>query len=239
MVFFKQGKYPDALREIVPLAEQSVPLAQMILAIMYSDGRGVNKDPAEGLKWYLKAADQGLALAQISVGDAYFLGIGANRDPAEAIKWYSRAAAQGWTQALFNVGSMHVSGQGVGRDLVAGYRWCLLSAHGTPAGRQRDRALVRCDRIRPELSSSDISQAKKLAGEFFPKPEITHDVAARIYDACMRKEQVAAKAAAAEYPVMHAYSVCSEFAESCRFSADASACDSGRKRYEVEDSASK
>ena len=239
MAFFKQGRHPDALRELVPLAEQGVPLAQMLVAIMYSDGRGISKDPAEGLKWYLKAAEQGLALAQISAGDAYFLGMGARRDPAEAMKWYSRAAAQGWTQALFNVGSMYSSGQGVDHDLIAAYKWCLLSAHGTPAGRQRERALVRCDRIKPQLSSSDISQARKLAGEFFPKPENTQDMAGRIYDACMRKEEVAAKSAAAEYPMMHSYSICSEFAESCRYSAGASECDAGRKRYEVEESPSK
>jgi hypothetical protein len=236
---FEKGNHPEAFRELLPLAEQGVPLAQMIVAVMYSDGRGVAKDPAVGMKWYLKAAEQGLAHAQLSVGDAYFLGMGAKEDHAQAIKWYSRAAAQGWTQALFDLASMYSVGQGVGQDLVGAYKWCLLSASGTPAGVPRESAQRRCDRLKPQLSSNDIAQAKRLAAEFIPKPEITRDVAGKIYDACMRKEEVATRGAAVEYPVMHAYSICSTFAESCRYSGGGPACDDGLKRYGVAESVSK
>lgn len=236
---FEKGNHSEALRELLPLAEQGVPLAQMVVAVMYSNGQGVTKDATEGMKWYLKAAEQGLAHAQVSVGNAYFLGMGAKEDSAEAIKWYSRAAAQGWTQALFNLGSMYSVGQGVSRDLIGAYKWCLLSANGTPAGGQRESAQRRCDRLKPQLSSNDIAQAKRLAAEFIPKPEITWDVAGKIYDACMRKEAVTARGAAVEYPVMHAYSICSTFAESCRYSGGGQACDEGLKRYGVAEPVSK
>jgi len=227
----ERGEHETAFRELQPLAVQGVAVAQFAIAVMYSDGRGVAKDPMEGTKWYLRASEQGLALAQLSLGAAYFLGLGVKQDHSEAVKWYRRAAEQGWTQAQFNLGSMYSAGQGVSRNQALAYQWCLLSANGTPAGEKRERALHRCDRVLPDLSSGDIARAKKLAGEFIPKPEITQDVAGKIYDACMREEHEVARAAAMEYPALQAYSICSYHSESCRYSPGGKACETGLERY--------
>jgi uncharacterized protein len=43
---------------------------------MYANGRGVQKDYAEALKWYRLAADQGLASAQHNLGFMYANGWG-------------------------------------------------------------------------------------------------------------------------------------------------------------------
>jgi hypothetical protein len=231
MASFARGEHQTAFRELQPLAEQGIAVAQFAVGVMYSDGRGVAKDPTEGEKWYLKAAEQGLALAQLSLGSAYFLGFGVKEDHSKAVKWYRRAAEQGWTQAQFNLGSMYSAGKGVSRNQALAYQWCLLSANGTPAGEKRERAQHRCDRVPPDLSSNDIARAKKLAGEFIPKPEITQDIAGKIYDACMREESEVAKAAAMEYPVLQAYSICSYHSESCRYSPGGEACETGLKKY--------
>lgn len=231
MASFYRGEHQTAFRELQPLAEQGVAVAQFAIGVMYSDGKGVAKDPTEGEKWYLKAAEQGLAFAQLSLGSAYFLGLGVKEDHSKAVKWYRRAAEQGWTQAQFNLGSMYSAGKGVSRNQALAYQWCLLSANGTPAGERREGAQHRCDRVLPDLSSSDIARAKKLAGEFTPKPEIIQDVAGTIYDACMREEREVAKAAAMEYPVLHAYSICSYHSETCRYSPYGKACETGLKKY--------
>lgn len=231
MASFERGEYQAAFLELHPLAEQGIAVAQFAIGVMYSDGRGVAKDPVEGNKWSLKAAEQGLALAQLNLGSAYFLGFGIKQDHSEAMKWYRRAAEQGWTQAQFNLGSMYAAGHGVSRNLVLAYQWCLLSANSTPAGETRARAQRRCDRLLPDLSASDIAQAKKLAGVFIPKPEITQDVAGKIYDACMREENEVAKTAAMEYPVLQAYSICSYHSEPCRYSPGGKACETGIKKY--------
>lgn len=241
MAFFERGEYQTAFRELLPLAEQGIAVAQLAIAVMYSDGRGVTKSPLESTKWYRQAAEQGLTHAQTSLGGKYFLGgSGVKQDHSEAVKWYRRAAKQGWTQAQFNLASMYWVGQGVSRDPIVSYKWCLLSAYGTPAGDKRERAQHRCDRVLPQLSSNDIVQAKKLASEFIPKPEITQDVAGKIYDACMRKEHQAAKSAAVDYPVVHAYSICSYYSEPCRFSfPGSSVCNVGLKKYVAAETGSK
>jgi len=229
------GKYSDGFNELLPLAEQGVPFAQWLVGNLYFGGKGVDQDQAAGMAWHVKAAEAGLAQAQLSIGDAYFMGMSAKQDAAEAMKWYQRAAAQGLPQALFNVGSMlYSSGRGMQRNIVSSYRWCLLSAHGSPAGSQRERALLRCDRVKPQLSVAEVWQANKMASEFVPKPEMTQDLAGRIYSACMKQEELVAKAADPDFSVMHAHAVCNAVVDDCRYSNGVTACDAGRQKYGVE-----
>ena len=62
---------------------------------MYQNGKGVQQDDAEAIRWYLKAAQQGHADAQNNLGLMYQNGKGVKQDDAEAIKWYLKAAEQG------------------------------------------------------------------------------------------------------------------------------------------------
>jgi TPR repeat protein len=67
---------------------------------MYANGRGVEQDHAEAVKWYRKAAEQGHADAQNNLGFCYEKGWGVEQDYAEAVKWYRKAADHGNTRAL-------------------------------------------------------------------------------------------------------------------------------------------
>ena len=58
---------------------------------MYDNGRGVQKDYAQAVKWYRKAAEQGDAMAQGSLGFMYENGRGVQKDKKEAAKWYRKA----------------------------------------------------------------------------------------------------------------------------------------------------
>jgi hypothetical protein len=60
----KKGDYATALRLVRPLAEQGDAIAQVSLAIMYNDGRGVPQNSAVALNWLRKAAAQGDPNAQ-------------------------------------------------------------------------------------------------------------------------------------------------------------------------------
>ena len=60
--------------------------AQLDLAIRYRDGKGVNKDDAEAMKWAHKAADAGNAEAMDFVGFAYLRGAVVKRNPSIAIE---------------------------------------------------------------------------------------------------------------------------------------------------------
>jgi FOG: TPR repeat, SEL1 subfamily len=83
---YQSGDYKKALEILRPLAEQGNSQAQLILGVMYDNGQGVDKDPAESIKWYLKAAEQGIPAIQHDVGVKYFQGTGVEQDYQEAAK---------------------------------------------------------------------------------------------------------------------------------------------------------
>lgn len=85
----KSGDYATALRELRPLAEKGEPLAQVMLGLMYYQGKGVQQDYKEALKLYLRAADQGEATAQMPLGVMYGRGQGVEQDLVEAYVRFS------------------------------------------------------------------------------------------------------------------------------------------------------
>ena len=75
--------------------------AQIEFAFMYESGAdGVQRDPAEALRWYRKAADQGDLEAKHSIARMYFEGIGVTKDFRAAATWYGCPKPD--TQALSN-----------------------------------------------------------------------------------------------------------------------------------------
>jgi hypothetical protein len=85
----KNGDYATALRELKPLAEKDEPLAQVMLGLMYYQGKGVQQDYKEALQLYLRAADQGEATAQMPLGVMYGTGQGIEQDLVEAYMRFS------------------------------------------------------------------------------------------------------------------------------------------------------
>ena len=80
-------------------ADQGGADAQLFLAHMYNEGRGVPQNYAEAVRWYRKAADQGHPAAQYSLGVMYSEGKGIAKDDTEAVRWYRKAADQGHASA--------------------------------------------------------------------------------------------------------------------------------------------
>jgi TPR repeat protein len=66
---------------------------------MHKEGRGVEQDDAEAVKWYRLAAEQGYARAQTNLGWMHEKGRGVDQNDAEAVKWYRLAAQQGYARA--------------------------------------------------------------------------------------------------------------------------------------------
>ena len=56
---YNRGDYAAALKGLLPLAEQGYANAQVVLAVMYNNGRGVPLDHAQAVVWYRRAAEQG------------------------------------------------------------------------------------------------------------------------------------------------------------------------------------
>ena len=120
---FEDGKaayeardYQKALDILLPLAEQGNSQAQVTLGIMYDYGQGVDKDPVEAMKWYIKAAEQGIPVVQHDVGVKYFQGSGVKQDYLEAAKWWEMSANAGLADSQFNLGLLYYRGLGVETD---------------------------------------------------------------------------------------------------------------------------
>ena len=83
-------------------AEQGDGEAQFKLGALYYDGRGVDQDFTEAVKWWRKAAEQGTAEAQFNLGLVSVNGNGLPKDRVEAYKWFTLATRQGSEMAAAN-----------------------------------------------------------------------------------------------------------------------------------------
>ena len=89
---YEKGDYGAALKIFTPLAEKGDLVAQLNLAKMYREGKGVSKDYKAAVRWFNLSAKQGNALAQYHLGVAYSFGLGVVPDYEIALKWYLKSA---------------------------------------------------------------------------------------------------------------------------------------------------
>jgi TPR repeat protein len=163
-IAYYTGDYPTALKLLQPLADQGHAAAQLDIANMYENGRGVKQDNAEAVKWTLKAAERGNADAQLRLGALYAKGLdGLKQDWVEAKKWFLKAAEQGNSLAQLNMGQMYKNGWGVNQDNVQAYMWYSISV----AAGNKDAA-SKTGSIAATMTPEQIAQAKRLAAAWKP-----------------------------------------------------------------------
>ena len=104
---YVRGDYDTALREWLPLAREGNISAQRNLAVMYREGRGVQKDLGEALSWFSQAASAGNASAQYELGKLYLEDEAPFRNRATALQWLEAAADQGQANALLALVDFH------------------------------------------------------------------------------------------------------------------------------------
>ena len=68
-----------------------------MLGVYYESGRGVEKDYARAMEWYVKAAGRGFEsrIAQYHLGRCFEYGKGTPKDLSKALEWYTKAADYG------------------------------------------------------------------------------------------------------------------------------------------------
>lgn len=138
------------------LAEQGDADAQALLAAVYFNGRGVERDYGEALRWARLAAEQENAGGQSVLGMAYRNGNGVARDPAEAARWLRLGAEQGDVTAQTFLGLLYLDGDGVAQDDVSAYLWLTLAdAGGQTAGPSRAR-----DRLARRMTPEQLAEAE-------------------------------------------------------------------------------
>jgi TPR repeat protein len=143
--------------------------AQFLLGILYANGEGTPKDPAQSLRWWRRAAEQGHAVAQFNLAVLYANGDAGVQDFAEALRWYREAAGRGDANAQLNLGGMYLNGQGVALDRAKAWAWfSLASAQGHAEARaQRERveaAMTPGERKAGEAELEALRRAAKPGG---------------------------------------------------------------------------
>ena len=119
-IVLPEGFGPPAL---VTAAKGGDPLAFYEIGARFTEGRGVEEDRAEAVKWYQRAADAGVVPAAYRLANLYEKGAGVQRDAAKAKALYLKAAAAGNASAIHNLAVMLAGGRDGGPDLAEAARW--------------------------------------------------------------------------------------------------------------------
>ncbi|MFI9653189.1 tetratricopeptide repeat protein [Guyparkeria sp. GHLCS8-2] len=119
-----QDLYEDGgIEHWLPKAEKGDIFAQYVLGHMYCNGKMVEKNYEQGLRWYRAAADAGFAPSQLAVGTMYFEGQGVERDRAKALEWFTRAAEEGYARAQSNLAALYLGEEGVEPNYEKALHW--------------------------------------------------------------------------------------------------------------------
>ncbi len=101
---------------------------QYRLAVLYAEGAGIIKDPAEAAAWCRRAADQGYVDAMRTLAVCHEEGLGVKADLVEMIRWYRLAAEKGDMQSQFRLGACFADGTGVPKDMDQAELWTKKAA---------------------------------------------------------------------------------------------------------------
>ncbi len=86
------------------------------LALMYQEGRGVEKDHKEHLRLLRQSIRGGQVQANMNLGLAYARGRGVPVDTSIAIKYWLQATKGGWTPGWRFIAYVHLNGTGIKKD---------------------------------------------------------------------------------------------------------------------------
>jgi TPR repeat protein len=127
---YSKGDYPTALSGFKVAAQQGNPEAQLLLAKMYEDGRGVPQNYSEAFNWYKRVAEGQTPnpIAEYTLGEFYAEGHGVPKDAAEGVKWLRLASRHGNGDASYYLGDMYYHGNGVRVDRYEAVKLGALSA---------------------------------------------------------------------------------------------------------------
>jgi len=118
------------------------PSAEFQVGARFADGRGVQQDLNEAIKWYGRSASRGFALAQYRLGTLHERGLGVPKDVNRARVWYQRAAGNDNIKAMHNLAVLAASPTGGKPDYVTAADWFNKAAERGLADSQFNLAIL-------------------------------------------------------------------------------------------------
>jgi TPR repeat protein len=116
------------LKALTTRAEAGELVAQVELADLYYDGRGVQRNYSRAFYWYRQAAVAGDVTSKTQLGWMYTRGIGTRADREQAAQWFRVASEEGDARAQNYLGWAYVQGWGVPLDYTAARHWLAKAA---------------------------------------------------------------------------------------------------------------
>lgn len=121
-------RYDEAARVLQEAVQSGHPKAQVWLADLYRQGKGVKQSYSRAAELYQKAADQGNAAAKFYLGWMSATGNGLPQSFSKAAEWYQQSAEQGEPAAQCNLGALYAAGDGVPQNLYRSAEWYQKAA---------------------------------------------------------------------------------------------------------------
>jgi TPR repeat protein len=171
MAAYHEKEYAKAMELWLPLAERGNPTAQLQVAVLFAEGKGVEQSDTNAAAWFERAAQRGNAQAQYNLGVSYAEGLGVKQDDAQAVKWLRRAADQGMPYAQLNLGFLYASNRVTPPDNIEAVKWLELAIFALPPGGARSDAAKSLKDVADKLSEEELMQARTRQRQFRPKPE--------------------------------------------------------------------
>ena len=88
---FSAGDFVTPLEEWIALGKQGDEVAQLRIATIYRNGKGVPKDYKKAVEWLFKAANRGFSESQYHLGIKYENGWGVSKNLKVANYWLEKA----------------------------------------------------------------------------------------------------------------------------------------------------
>lgn len=174
--YFENKEWPKAIAELSPLADAGDEQAMMMMATIYLDGLGVQKNSLKALEYYKRAAMEKNNLdAMVAIGAAYQSGkLNVEKNPKIANAWFARAAEMGDPTGAFFFAITLFQGDltqktDFVRNPVAAYKWFLITSYNQTNRRFANAGREMAQMARGRLTFEQINLAQKEAKEWRPK----------------------------------------------------------------------
>lgn len=139
IVAYDAKRYGRALLLFTKAARLGDECAANYLGVMYSDGRGIERDPQEAIYWYRKAVRKGDTAAISNLGVEYRL-LG---NHLKALTWFRRAARRGDGDAWLEIAKIYAKNSRLRWRCLNALESAIASSSITRAGREEAQCLMR------------------------------------------------------------------------------------------------
>lgn len=126
---YEKGEYKTAIEKWQILIDEGRPEGLFFMAVMYAEGKGVERNHVRAHQLYLEAAQKEHVSAQYNLGNQFAMGEGVARDFAKAEYWWSKAAESGLVRAQLNLGNFYFFGVTGEKNPVLARKWLILAAN--------------------------------------------------------------------------------------------------------------